>query len=89
MIAFSYAFFYLRENYTYEQAVKNILSKGGDTDTNAAIVGGLLGARWGFSNIPEEWRTHALRFDNPRKVYTELEDFDELVKVIDQLIDKI
>ena len=28
-----------------------ILFKGGDTDTNAAIVGGLLGAWLGFDNI--------------------------------------
>jgi ADP-ribosylglycohydrolase len=28
---------------------------GHDTDTVAAIAGGLLGARWGYSAIPEEW----------------------------------
>ncbi|GGF98791.1 hypothetical protein GCM10007304_10920 [Rhodococcoides trifolii] len=28
---------------------------GGDTDTTAAIAGGLLGARWGASAIPDEW----------------------------------
>lgn len=32
-----------------------MISKGGDTDTNAAIVGGLLGAAWGISNIKEHW----------------------------------
>ncbi len=29
---------------------------GGDTDTTAAIAGGLLGARWGASAVPSEWR---------------------------------
>jgi len=29
--------------------------KGGDTDTNAAILGGLIGAAVGYSNIPKEW----------------------------------
>ncbi|MFD1859957.1 ADP-ribosylglycohydrolase family protein [Aeromicrobium camelliae] len=29
---------------------------GGDTDTIAAIAGGLLGARWGASAIPDAWR---------------------------------
>ena len=29
---------------------------GNDTDTVAAIAGGLLGARWGLSAIPVEWR---------------------------------
>jgi len=28
---------------------------GNDTDTVAAIAGGLLGARWGYSAIPENW----------------------------------
>jgi len=31
-----------------------MLMEGGDTDTNAAIVGGLIGAAVGFSNIPEK-----------------------------------
>ena len=29
---------------------------GNDTDTVAAIAGGLLGARWGASAVPAEWR---------------------------------
>jgi ADP-ribosylglycohydrolase len=29
---------------------------GNDTDTVTAIAGGLLGARWGLSAIPQEWR---------------------------------
>lgn len=29
---------------------------GDDTDTVAAIAGGLLGARWGMSAVPAEWR---------------------------------
>jgi len=29
--------------------------RGGDTDTNAAITGALLGAVYGLSAIPERW----------------------------------
>lgn len=29
---------------------------GNDTDTVAAIAGGLLGARWGASAVPAAWR---------------------------------
>jgi ADP-ribosylglycohydrolase len=29
---------------------------GGDTDTVAAIAGGLLGAAYGASAVPDEWR---------------------------------
>src|SRR5690606_33955351 len=30
---------------------------GGDTDTVAAIAGGLLGARWGATAVPAQWRS--------------------------------
>ncbi|MFH5210325.1 ADP-ribosylglycohydrolase family protein [Antrihabitans sp. NCIMB 15449] len=38
--------------HTLEMAVR----AGGDTDTTAAIAGGLLGARWGASAVPARWR---------------------------------
>ena len=43
-IAFIWAFYYLKNNWTYMDALRDILLRGGDTDTNAAIVCGLLGA---------------------------------------------
>jgi ADP-ribosyl-[dinitrogen reductase] hydrolase len=51
-IAFCYSFHYLWKKTPYEKALKDILFKGGDTDTNAAIVGGLIGAIDGFDSIP-------------------------------------
>ena len=36
----------------YLDQVKRIISWGGDTDTNACIVGGLLGAIVGLKNLP-------------------------------------
>src|SRR5699024_12584238 len=30
---------------------------GGDTDTVAAIAGGLLGARWGATAVPAQWQS--------------------------------
>ncbi|MEV0295034.1 ADP-ribosylglycohydrolase family protein [Nocardia sp. NPDC050710] len=38
-------------------ALELCVRAGGDTDTTAAIAGGLLGARWGASAIPDRWRT--------------------------------
>ena len=38
-----------------ELALRRAVSIGDDTDTVAAIAGGLLGARWGRSAIPAEW----------------------------------
>jgi ADP-ribosyl-[dinitrogen reductase] hydrolase len=43
-IAFIWAFYYLRKGATYQDAIRDMLLQGGDTDTNAAIVGGLIGA---------------------------------------------
>ncbi|WP_040806969.1 ADP-ribosylglycohydrolase family protein [Nocardia concava] len=40
---------------TLPAALELAVRAGGDTDTTAAIAGGLLGARWGASAIPAEW----------------------------------
>jgi ADP-ribosylglycohydrolase len=40
----------------YRGAVETAVSAGGDTDTMAAIVGGVVAARVGVSGIPPEWR---------------------------------
>lgn len=51
-IAFVYAFFHLICDHDYVTAIQHTLIKGGDTDTNACIVGGLIGAAVGVSKIP-------------------------------------
>ncbi|MEU7633939.1 ADP-ribosylglycohydrolase family protein [Nocardia sp. NPDC049220] len=38
------------------RALELCVRAGGDTDTTAAIAGGLLGARWGASAVPQRWR---------------------------------
>ena len=40
---------------SFEDAVVDTVSHGGDTDTNAAICGALLGAVYGREAIPERW----------------------------------
>lgn len=40
----------------YESAIKEIILCGGDADTTAAIVGGIVGARVGPEGIPQEWK---------------------------------
>lgn len=39
----------------FERALMNAVRAGDDTDTVAAIAGGLLGARWGWSAISARW----------------------------------
>lgn len=65
-IAFSHAFRHLARGTGYEEALHVTLLGGGDTDTNACIVGGLLGARWGASAIPSRLRKTVLSSDHRR-----------------------
>lgn len=48
--AFVMAFYFLRHpEIRFEEAIAQVLLKGGDTDTNAAIVGGMVGA---YQSVP-------------------------------------
>lgn len=55
-IAFTLAFYHLSHHSDMPTAMRQVLSGGGDTDTNACIVGGLVGARVGASHFPGLWR---------------------------------
>jgi ADP-ribosylglycohydrolase len=50
----------------YRSAVMEIISCGGDTDTTAAIVGGIVGSGVGRDGIPADWLAHL--FEWPRTV---------------------
>ena len=39
----------------FESALRQIVEGGGDTDTNGAVAGAVLGARYGVSAIPHRW----------------------------------
>ena len=43
----------------FESGLRAVVEAGGDTDTNGAIAGALLGARFGHAAIPERWRRRA------------------------------
>jgi len=83
---FVLAMYFLRNPMiTFEEAIKITLMKGGDTDTNAAIVGGMVGA---YQQIPEYMLKPVLSFDcteNSRKIRIRPEDYS-VKKVIGHLI---
>lgn len=56
MIAFTYAFHHLLQRTPHVHALRQMLRGGGDTDTNACIVGGLLGAKWREEGVSEEMK---------------------------------
>ncbi|KAL3662491.1 hypothetical protein V7S43_012346 [Phytophthora oleae] len=68
--AFVLATHFLRQNESYERAIQQTLLKGGDTDTNAAIVGGLIGALHGVQAIPPRMREDVLAFDASKPATT-------------------
>jgi ADP-ribosylglycohydrolase len=55
-------FFLNRES--FEETILSIINLGHDTDTSAAIVGGLAGIYYGRNSIPEEWKHSLARFDD-------------------------
>lgn len=62
-IAFTHAFRHLLLGTAYPDAIAETLLGGGDTDTNACIVGGLVGAAQGAQSIPAPMRRAVLSCD--------------------------
>lgn len=67
---FMLAFHFLRKGSAYEEAIRETLMMGGDTDTNAAIVGGMIGALHGASHIPEYMKDPVVAFDCTKEYKT-------------------
>ena len=71
--AFILAFYYLlryskklkdiTDEQFYFRAIRETIRLGGDTDTNACIVGGMIGALVGYNNIPQDMIQKLLSFD--------------------------
>ncbi len=48
---------------SYSECVLKAVNLGEDTDTVAAVVGGMAGILWGFNSIPEKWLAKLSRRD--------------------------
>jgi len=81
---------------TYQDPIDVIIRQGGDTDTNAAVAGALLGAYLGYDKLCQEERTkrniQIVRNadfslgENPRPQSCCLHDFDQLVENYSKLV---
>ncbi|GAA4107551.1 ADP-ribosylglycohydrolase family protein [Aquimarina addita] len=49
---------------SYQEAVLKAVNLGEDTDTTAAITGGLAGLYYGYDTIPEAWKFQLARFED-------------------------
>lgn len=60
LLALQNAFWQLLHAPGLEAGVIDTVMRGGDTDTNAAVAGALLGAVWGRAAVPVQWQTAVL-----------------------------
>jgi ADP-ribosylglycohydrolase len=60
LIALQNAFYQALHVSSAEEGLVDTVMRGGDTDTNAAIAGALLGAIHGRKGIPERWQSEVL-----------------------------
>ena len=79
LIAFQNAYYRLLHAVDAERAIIETVNEGGDTDTNGAICGALVGAVYGVESIPERWRNAVLNCrpsrDNPEAMQPRPECF--------------
>ncbi len=70
---FTLAFHFLAYEFSFKEAITQTLLMSGDTDTNACIVGGMIGANCGLKKLPRNSRTKILELpvqeliDRPKK----------------------
>lgn len=63
---------YLRNPQDFRAGVLEAVNAGGDTDSTASMVGGLIGANCGLDAIPQEWRTFRPEYETAVKLGAEL-----------------
>ncbi|VDM99587.1 unnamed protein product [Thelazia callipaeda] len=81
-VALQSAFYELLHGTSFEKSVISAISRGGDTDTNGAIVGALTGARFGIDLIPKEW-VNTIKKSSPR------DNFRDIDYNVEQVVDKL
>lgn len=89
LFALQVAFRQLLHADSFEEALVQVVGLGGDTDTNAAITGALLGALHGRDAIPAEWklRVQACRAienlaENPRPAAYWADDIAQVAEAL-------
>ncbi len=63
---------WLRHGDDFRGGLQEIIGAGGDTDTTAAILGGILGARCGVAGIPAAWLDRLAEWPRTRRWMAQL-----------------
>ena len=61
-------------NESYKETTLAAVNLGEDTDTTAAIAGGLAGIYYGYDEIPSHWLEQIAKFDFIKEL---IDNFDE------------
>jgi ADP-ribosylglycohydrolase len=81
-IALQNAFYRLRHAPSVEDGLVATVAAGGDTDTNGAIAGALLGAVHGEAGIPARWGAAVLGCRTERGATYQTADARELAETL-------
>ena len=84
-IGFTHAFGHLKKGSGYVEAMRETLGIGGDTDTNAAIVGGLIGALVGVEGLPQDYRDKVTSYTYESKRGQRRPDFLNQTEIVQQV----
>lgn len=60
---------------SYKEAVLEAVNLGEDTDTTAAIVGGIAGLYYGLEDIPKDWLDKIAKLDYIKELITNFDNF--------------
>lgn len=74
----SVALWAMKNDMTFEEGLFKVVAEGGDSDTNAALTCSILGAKLGFSAIPEYWIEN---LHNKEKLDALIDDYISILKV--------
>ena len=75
--AYGSAIWALRYCNSFAEALEKVIREGGDADTNGAVVGAVIGAKYGFYKIPKEFIEYMFDFSWMNR---ELKSFLSLMK---------
>ncbi|GMR50363.1 hypothetical protein PMAYCL1PPCAC_20558 [Pristionchus mayeri] len=81
-VALQVSVHYLLHSSSFSDGLLRVIAIGGDTDTNGAIAGALLGARFGFEEIPSEWKKSVETAPLRLKGENGIESFEQLIGVV-------
>lgn len=82
-VSLQISFYCLYNSKSYQDGMRNIIKLGGDTDTNCAISGAFLGAKFGYDKIPKKWLETVIEanYNRPEEFKLNVSKLENLFKL--------